>query len=507
MPTPAKPKLSPAKLRKAYTVDLATAWAVARQKYPDHTPYAFVLYGVEGGEPPEFYPYVLTEESLTHVAQRYLDGGYHDTLDEARASLRYSVAASPFVKDLEQYTPTVGALVAPFASELDDETGYALLAKAAMAALKKLDAEGLFGTGAERERLLLVIITEDTPKNWSKDSARRLNPLSVFERFEKQTKIEGTFKSIEKLAIAPDGRSFFAAGSRRVEPGDDFVGEIIAYDIYGPRPVRRWTFEHPHVLDGVLGLIPEPERRSILVLRVQNNTTLLMRFAEDSGQPIQEMRLPDDPVRIALSADRSLIALATREGMIHMLDAGALKILKSRDLRVGLKDVLYLDKGVLLVATDAAVLQLDPSGIAPAVIAAPLRASKFAADEGNTLLAVSRRFAQPGPEYDAPPTEFGVHLLRLPTFEVLRTFLIPNHQAVTPALSHDGRLLAFEAHEIGKPRTFIVVFETATGREIARRRSDFIGALAFLPDDKTLVIARSTTTLGEPIDLWKVPDA
>jgi hypothetical protein len=129
MATPDVPKLSPAQLRKAYKRDLAAAWTSARQKHAEHTPYAFVLYGVEGGQPPQFTPCQLTEEGLTRVAQRYLEGGYHDTLDEARAALRYSVADSPFVSELEGCTPTVDAVVAPYAATLDDDTGYAILRK------------------------------------------------------------------------------------------------------------------------------------------------------------------------------------------------------------------------------------------------------------------------------------------------------------------------------------------------------------------------------------------
>jgi hypothetical protein len=83
--------------------------------------------------------------------------------------------------------PTVDALTAPFAKTLDDESGYAILARAAIAALKDLDAQGLFGTGSERERLLLIIATEDTPKDWSKESARKLNPPAVFALNKTQT--------------------------------------------------------------------------------------------------------------------------------------------------------------------------------------------------------------------------------------------------------------------------------------------------------------------------------
>jgi hypothetical protein len=97
MGTTRRPKLSPVKLKEAFDADLAAAWAADRSRRAEETPYAFVLYGVEGG-PAWLWPYVLTEEGLTRVATRYLKEGYHDTLGEARDELRWSVADAPAVQ-------------------------------------------------------------------------------------------------------------------------------------------------------------------------------------------------------------------------------------------------------------------------------------------------------------------------------------------------------------------------------------------------------------------------
>jgi len=80
MTAPRDSKLTPAKLRIAFKRDIAAAWRSFCRKHPDHTPYAFVLYGVEGT--PRLSAHVLTEQSLTEVAHKYLDGGYNDTLDD-----------------------------------------------------------------------------------------------------------------------------------------------------------------------------------------------------------------------------------------------------------------------------------------------------------------------------------------------------------------------------------------------------------------------------------------
>jgi len=92
--------------------------------------------------------------------------------------------------------------------------------------------------------------------------------------------------------------------------------------------------------------------------------------------------------------------------------------------------------------------------------------------------------------------------LKLPTFEPLREILVPGYQAFEPTLSRDGKLLAFEARQVDGPRKFIGVFETANGREIARRKSKIVHGLAFTPDGQALALAQSHITHGEAIEFW-----
>src|SRR4029450_862892 len=132
-------KIKPAELRDALKVDLANCWQHARSLYPKETPYAFALHGVEGT--PHLYPYVLTEEGLTQVARRYVTEGYHETVEEARKELRYSMEDSPYAGELESQLPHVDALIEPVEDSLDETEGYALLAKAAMEAFAALDKQ------------------------------------------------------------------------------------------------------------------------------------------------------------------------------------------------------------------------------------------------------------------------------------------------------------------------------------------------------------------------------
>src|SRR5215213_3470088 len=195
---PSAPSRPPAhdSLVDAFLGDLAAAWAYSRSLHAGLTPYAFVLYGVES--PTEFTAHVLTEEGLTAVARRYVERESYDTLEEAREALRYAPAdAPPPSSDAETDLPTVRALFASYGETVGEGEGYRVLAAAATDALGALDRQGLFGTRAARERILLVILVEGTDEDFSTPSARRLNPPAVFERFERSMKVEGVFAKCE----------------------------------------------------------------------------------------------------------------------------------------------------------------------------------------------------------------------------------------------------------------------------------------------------------------------
>src|SRR6185503_4846718 len=118
MPTSPSAKIKPAQLRDAFITDLAACWCHARSLHPKETPYAFALHGLEGT--PHLYPYVLTEESLTRVAQRYVSNGYYEKVEEARHQLRFSLEDSPYTAELEDKLPSVNALMEPIEHNLDE---------------------------------------------------------------------------------------------------------------------------------------------------------------------------------------------------------------------------------------------------------------------------------------------------------------------------------------------------------------------------------------------------
>lgn len=501
MPAKKPSKLKPAELRAALQTDLAACWHHARQLHPDHVPYAFVLYGVE--DTPHLSPHVLTEESLNQVAQRYIAEGHHETLDEARQELRYSVADSPLFSELQDMLPSVDALMAPHEHALDETAGYALLAKAAMEAFEALDKNGLFGKNQQRERLLLAIMTEDAEKDWTLPSVKRLNPPNTFKRFKAETNSDAVFASCDALAISSDGKLLFSSESRELDARrQKWLHEIVAYDISGLQLKRRWSLPFPMgylkvscVSDGtVLALRSEYSGGKI--------KTTLVRFNQTGNTLIQESVLRGEPSSFTVSLDGSRIAIAMRDKTIQFLDANfrVIEVLTPKSPPMGIS---FLKSGDLLFATDAGVFRIT-AGYAISPTSFTSKAFKITIDRDEKLAAVSRWFSSLGPENEQN-AEFGFTIVSLPTLNHVKSFSIPGHQLVKATLSSDGQLVAFEAHEIGTYRKFVAILNVATGKEIARRKSQFIDALAFFPGDKVLALAEGSSAKPKPVLLWPVP--
>ena len=504
MPKSPPRKPSPAALRDAFLADLPGVWESFFEKYPHQTPYAFVLAGRE--HPVELTAHVLTEEGLTKVATRYVNDGYYDDLDEARDSLRYSVDDSPWFYEREGRLPAVDALWNPHADDTDDVTGYRLLAPAAMEALKRLDAKELFGTGRTRQRLLLAVITAETEEDWTGTSAKKLNPPAVYERFERQTKVEGVHAGCDTLAPSPDGRTMYAVVNRDLgEDGDDSVNELVAYDLKGRRLKRRWAFEFPTFGDAGLAIAPAPDGKSVVLMRRRyvdkTANVLLMRFGATRNKPAAQHEFEGEPASFATSPDGGTLAVGLNNKTLRLFDAD-FRPLATHPLEHRPVGLLFVNANALLVATDAGVLKVH-ARTGRASVAAAGSAHRLRPDAAQRLLAVS---ASPRNLLDKAPRAKGsvVRLLRLPSLKEVRSIAVPGHHAIGGTLSADEKLLALEAHEIGKPRRAVVVVDTATGREVARRESDFVRDLVFLRDNATLAIPTTGFTTSEPIELWKV---
>ncbi|UKD17086.1 DUF4303 domain-containing protein [Burkholderia aenigmatica] len=151
--------------------------------HPDEHFYAFALYTDSGAM--TVVPAANSDEGLKRVRER-MEIGDDEKAPEftwATGEWAYEAAeADSFNPLCEKLADTV---LGPNIPEAKFGEFFRDLQRDMIEALRLLDQEGLFGTGAEREKItLFVTISDDNgAEALENESARILNPPAVFDRF------------------------------------------------------------------------------------------------------------------------------------------------------------------------------------------------------------------------------------------------------------------------------------------------------------------------------------
>jgi hypothetical protein len=497
---PSKP--NPAQLRDAFKTDLASCWQFACSLHPKETPYAFALHGLEGT--PHLYPYVLTEEGLTQVAKRYVSQGYHETIDEARKELRYSLEDSPYSTELEDKLPNVDRLMEPIEHTLDETEGYAMLAKAAIEAFIALDKQGTFGKGKQREKLLLMIETIEAEKDWSLPSVKRLNPRVVVSRYVAQTKVEGDYVSADDLCLSADGKLLTYDGYREVDPrtGKTYR-EQVACDVKGLRLERRWALSSKRD-GGFFSIICGPDGTVCVIdvaeLEEEKYETTVTRYAKGEKSRATRVVVPGEAVGLTISPDGSRLAF-TLNDKLHVLDEKLQTVAVHKAPKTW-RIQKFLKSGDLLAVVNKGLITINARGQATPL---PYLGEVLwtSLDAAETLCAIS--FMKEGLICDQKPRDqHGFKLFSFPKLKLQREFKIPIHQLTKAVISPDGKLVACEANECGKYQKFVVVYEVKSGKEVARRNTKDIGDFIFIPGQPVLAMGARGHMKKEPVIFWKV---
>jgi hypothetical protein len=492
-------------LRDAFVGDLAAAWAYSRHVRAKETPYAFVLYGQES--PTQLGAYVLTEEGLSQSAQKYLSKGWSDkSLEDVRRDLRWSVADAPPPKsEAEFFLQTVERLFEPHAEELGEIRGYRLLAGAAMDALEMLDKQGLFGRGPARDSLLLDIVVEGTDLDFS-EVAKRLNPPAAYAKFEESIRVEGEFAASDVIAASRSGGSIYLAGRRTDPKTNEERREIVALAVRpGGQLERRWTYTYRTQGETVREIAITPDGAWVYVLRRQmrkgKDRSWVTRFGRSSSDPVAQQDIQHRATGLAVSHDGSRVVVASAKRVIHVLDA-SLSPVRDRQLDIQPFGLRFLRSGELLAAAGTKLLRLDPLVDGPPIASASVSCIRLSVDAAEQLVVTSP-FPNAGVPRDRERPQV-LTVLKLPTLEVLRTIELAGHDLGKAVISPDGRLVACEAAVKARYRGPVVVFDPASGREVARQKVEQVGDLAFLRDSRTVAIAKNGMTTGEAIEFFIV---
>jgi len=172
-----------------------SAFERIRAQRPNDRFYSFAFYTT--GE----FGYVAvtasSEEGLREVAKKYkaMDMYSSVPIDDLATELRWSPADSPLHtldgNHLEELDPTMGKIVRDFDSlGVENPQFYEFCERVENSfcgALRRLDADGVFGTGAAREAVTLNLLMGDQSDEQRFANAAKVNPPHIVARLVAET--------------------------------------------------------------------------------------------------------------------------------------------------------------------------------------------------------------------------------------------------------------------------------------------------------------------------------
>jgi hypothetical protein len=154
--------------------------------HPGETPYAFLFEISPSGF--SAHGTVGTEEALTRFAERGIGKGYGDSVDSLRADFRWGSPEDAWYQQPDDAFDAVNALLGQ-AEEASLYQRYdGTLETLCLEVLKAMDTDGIFGTGAEREKIVLGLcyIGGDNSAQEFLGWAKQVNPPKVYKRLRKE---------------------------------------------------------------------------------------------------------------------------------------------------------------------------------------------------------------------------------------------------------------------------------------------------------------------------------
>jgi WD40 repeat protein len=360
-------------------------------------------------------------------------------------------------------------------------------------ALALLDAEGFFGRGAERDRVIVTVLQGDQSDRSRLENARQLNPPAALARLERDLDVpepigdfitlgsKGAYQ-ITALAYASDARLLVACGS---------YGELFAWDLNDDRELLATAHEEPYrdaaiSADGRTLLVTDHKR----LLRVE----LPGGARHDLGIPdARAIAVSPDGATVVAAHDGFVQARAVATGQqLWRLDRPASSLRFSNDGTLLALTGNVGVKGVALVDASDGSLRRDRELIR----AAPRRCPCLAWSCDDRILATA----------DQESGHVRLWHRRDDGFAAGRTLEPPAAETSGPgkpadlAFSPDGTLLA-SAHDNGD----VHIWEVGTGRHLQPLRGvqESMTAVVFI-DDHHLAAAGRDVDAAQPVYLWTV---
>lgn len=155
------------------------AFETVIENHPGERFYAFALYSDDGAM--TVLPAVNSEEALLHQARAYGCAPIPNWLRWSTAEWKYEYEGSEHFETAHEMLN-----VAERCNDAEFEAFRVELYETMVQALGYLDAENFFGTGARREAVTVFCSISDSEdaEHLENESARRLNSLTVYEKFK-----------------------------------------------------------------------------------------------------------------------------------------------------------------------------------------------------------------------------------------------------------------------------------------------------------------------------------
>lgn len=175
-------------IRSALRTAADKFWKAIAKEHSGETPYAFLFeISCEGFSA---HGTVATEEGLNRFAEKYVaeEGG---KLAKAKAEFRWGSPEDAWYQQPDAPFNAVNKLLQRASEERLYEECTGGLEPLCLDVLKEMDAAGIFGTQAARERMAVGVCYiggDNSPKEFL-GWAKQVNPPSVYKRLQKEYKL------------------------------------------------------------------------------------------------------------------------------------------------------------------------------------------------------------------------------------------------------------------------------------------------------------------------------
>ena len=452
------------------------------------------------------YPFILSEKGLEQAVSSYVAMGLY-TAEQAADRLRWSIGDSPHVA--ERSTT---------AYQFDDRPDVSTLAprdfvrevhrrlKAACSALQELDAQGLFGKGAQRESIVLLIEGGDDKREGTLKWAKRLNSPSVYQQFASigaPKTLVGTFTEFgtkkvfetEQYAQSRDKKLLAAATQYHL-----FLFET------APRLKQRFALSLPtrddHGPLGGVAMSADGKVIAVIPAGVDQHSKEFYIISDCDPSLVKTVRLHERTSAIAVSPSSDWIAITDQTGALNLFDrAGRLQ--RSLAGHAGWpRGIAVITDGTRLATADSSSVILWDTANWSKLWSLEKPIDRVDFDPSGRLLAGCCRYAKPDPEPRA------VSIIDVAAGKVVREITIEGYRIQKARFSPDGRFLAcamrLDCEEFAGTNVSVLV-DVQTGKIVDRLEADFgqVQDFAFLPHRQEIAVAVFGYT-RRPLVLWKV---